>query len=318
MGENEDHFMAILKRDLNVISELCKQFEGRVLKYMGDGCLVVFESGVHAVECAQEIQRHFAEQEHGLLKDQLLKHRIGIHLGDVYITENDVMGDGVNVASRLQSEAPPGGICISQTLYEVVKTRLSLKTVYQGPKKLKNIKQEVHLYQIQSAGDESEGISPARPVSITDNKTDDQKPKKHGKKLKYIIVSLVIVIISLLLMILFAANKPFETTGMFSQFDRNNDKKISPMEIPQPIRRQFMQMDTNNDHAIDMKEFKKGLMDKTKRQSLQMYVFERLDLNHDRQLTSDEIPQKIKRRILRADENKDGIVTEAEINKAIK
>lgn len=115
-----------------------------------------------------------------------------------------------------------------------------------------------------------------------------------------------------------AIYRPFETGGLLSQFDRNNDNKLSPMEIPQPLRNSFMQIDLNHDNALDKKELNKVLQDRIQRRNLQMYVFERLDLNHDRQLTSDEIPFKIKRRILRADENKDGVVTEAEIIKAIK
>ncbi len=129
MGDNEDHVMSLLKRDIRVIDDLCRQFEGRVLKSMGDGCLAIFESGVHAVECAREIQRHFKEQSGSLPENEVLEHRIGIHLGDVYVSDDDAMGDGVNIAARLQSEAPNGGICISQALYEVVKTRLALKTV---------------------------------------------------------------------------------------------------------------------------------------------------------------------------------------------
>ena len=148
VGQDEERTLRFVRRDLAVVSSLCERFNGRVMKELGDGCLALFTSGVQAVECAQEIQRHFAEQAQTSPKEDCLRHRIGVHLGDVYLTDDEVMGDGVNIAARLQGQALPGGICISQALYEVVRTRLSLQTVYVGAKQLKNIQEPVQVHQI--------------------------------------------------------------------------------------------------------------------------------------------------------------------------
>ena len=161
-GEDEDRTLRMTARDLKIIGEFVARHEGRVIKSTGDGCLAFFASGVQAVACAQGIQHHFAELAQTLPSRDLLQHRIGIHLGDVYLKGNDVMGDGVNIAARLESEAPPGGICISQALYEIAKSRLSLKTVHLGAKQLKNIKESVQVYQVLIDAEDETQASPLR------------------------------------------------------------------------------------------------------------------------------------------------------------
>ncbi|MFP4579095.1 MAG: adenylate/guanylate cyclase domain-containing protein [Candidatus Sumerlaeia bacterium] len=147
-NDDEEKALRLLSQDLSIIRATCERYEGNVLKNTGDGLMVVFTSAVQAVECALEIQRQFAERRQKTSNDERLEHRIGLHLGDVYLQENEVLGDGVNIASRLQGEADEGGICISQALYEVVRTRLELKTVYLGARELKNIPEAVQVHQI--------------------------------------------------------------------------------------------------------------------------------------------------------------------------
>lgn len=148
MGDNEEHTLTLVARDLDILGGLCRKHSGRVLKNTGDGLLMYFSSAVQAVACALEVQGAMGAQAKTLPPADVLMHRIGIHLGDVFVSENDVMGDGVNIAARLQSEAEPGGICISETVYDVVKNRLALKATYLGPRELKNIKDAVPVYQI--------------------------------------------------------------------------------------------------------------------------------------------------------------------------
>ncbi|HEY9638269.1 MAG TPA: adenylate/guanylate cyclase domain-containing protein [Coleofasciculaceae cyanobacterium] len=148
MAANEEYTLDLLRRDFQLMKQLCQRFEGRVLKTIGDALLLYFPSAVKAVNCAQEMQLNLAEIAAKLAPEDVLTHRIGIHLGDVFFNGTDVMGDGVNVAARLQAEAQPGGICLSQTVYEVVKTPLSLKATDLVPKKLKNIPESVLVYQI--------------------------------------------------------------------------------------------------------------------------------------------------------------------------
>jgi class 3 adenylate cyclase len=148
MQENEERTLRLTKRDLDAIHEICKQCEGRVLKNTGDGLLMYFESATQAVACAMRAQAHFVAVTKKVPPEEQLQHRIGIHLGDVFVSDDDVMGDGVNVAARLLAEAPPGGICVSQTVYDVVKNRLGVKVTYLGPRELKNIREAVPVYQI--------------------------------------------------------------------------------------------------------------------------------------------------------------------------
>jgi class 3 adenylate cyclase len=150
-GQSEDEALALIRRDLSMMAQLCGRFNGQVLKTTGDGLLLCFGSAVQAVSCAVEIQNTLKRKPTG--PELPLQHRISIHLGDVYISDGDVLGDGVNVAARLQSEAPPGGICLSQTVYDVVKNRIAIKPVYQGLRSLKNIAEPVPVYHLQM-GDE--------------------------------------------------------------------------------------------------------------------------------------------------------------------
>lgn len=146
--KNQKPTLAALHRDFNLMTKLCQQFEGQVLKSVGDGLLMCFVSAVNAVKCAQEIQQALAAAAVGLPKDDILEHRIGIHLAEVFFNGTDVQGDGVNIASRLQSEAQPGGICISSMVYEAVKTHLQLPIIQTEHRNLKGIADPILIYQV--------------------------------------------------------------------------------------------------------------------------------------------------------------------------
>jgi class 3 adenylate cyclase len=156
MQADEETTLRLLKRDFDVMRAICTQHHGSVLKTTGDGLLLYFSSAVQAVACALAVQRSFAEQGRSRPAAENLVHRVGIHLGDVFVNDQDVMGDGVNIAARLQAEAEPGGICISQTVYDVVRNKLALHVTRLGPRELKNISQSIPIYKLlleaQSAG----------------------------------------------------------------------------------------------------------------------------------------------------------------------
>ncbi len=162
MQADEETTLRLLQRDFTVMREISARHDGQVLKTTGDGLLLYFASAVQAVACALAMQRQFAEQARELPAAEVLTHRIGIHLGDVFLDEQDVMGDGVNIASRLQAEAEPGGICISQTVYDVVKNKLALQAISLGPRELKNIAQAVPVYRILL---EAQGFDVGRMIS---------------------------------------------------------------------------------------------------------------------------------------------------------
>jgi adenylate cyclase len=148
MSVDEDHTLDLIRRDLKLMKHLCEEYEGRVLKSTGDGLLMCFTSAVKAVEYAVEVQKKLIGKASSLSPGDALKHRIGIHLADIFINETDVMGNGVNIAARLQTLADPSGICISQTVYDVVKAGLQVGTRYLGPRELKNIREVVPVYKI--------------------------------------------------------------------------------------------------------------------------------------------------------------------------
>lgn len=148
MSTDEELTLGLIRRDQRLMENLCQRYEGRVIKSTGDGLLMYFVSAVQAVSCSMEMQRQLAHMNGNMSANKVLMHRIGIHLGDVFFSQSDVMGNGVNIAARLQTKANPGGICISQVVYDVVKLRLSLKADYAGPLKLKNIQEPLPAYHL--------------------------------------------------------------------------------------------------------------------------------------------------------------------------
>ncbi|MGB7439728.1 MAG: AAA-like domain-containing protein [Coleofasciculaceae cyanobacterium] len=147
--QNQQQTLGAIFRDLDLMSNVCHQFEGQVIKRLGDGLLMCFVSVVKAVKCAQEIQKSLAIAAKDLPIEDVLEHRIGIHLAEVIFNDDDVFGDGVNIANRLQSIAAPGGICISSAVYEAVKTHLELKVTQTGDWEIKGIG-FMQLYQVSA------------------------------------------------------------------------------------------------------------------------------------------------------------------------
>ncbi len=127
---------------------------GRLVKRTGDGAVVEFRSVVEAVRCAIEVQSGIAERNTGLDPDKRIEVRVGVHLGDVVEeADGDLMGDGVNVAARLQSIGEPGGVCLSSAAYEQVRDKLNEDFLDLGEQSLKNIARPVRVYawKIKSA-----------------------------------------------------------------------------------------------------------------------------------------------------------------------
>ncbi len=137
----------LLYQDFDMFIQLCQQFEGQVLKSSEDSLFVYFPITLNAVNCAQEIQislRKAAE----LTSESILTHRIGIHRGEVIFNYTDIIGTGVNIATYAQAEAPPGGICISQTVYEAVQQYLALQPIEIGQQQLEGVDDPIPFYQL--------------------------------------------------------------------------------------------------------------------------------------------------------------------------
>ena len=126
---------------------------GRVVKRTGDGILIEFRSVVDAVRCAIEVQNSMVERNAGVPPERRIEFRVGIHLGDVVEeSDGDLMGDGVNIAARLEGIAQPGGICLSNAAYEQVRDKLKEEFIDLGEQNLKNIVRPVRVYGVRLSG----------------------------------------------------------------------------------------------------------------------------------------------------------------------
>jgi adenylate cyclase len=132
---------------------------GRIVKTTGDGMLVEFTSVVDALQCAIAIQRGMPEREVEFPEDRRIKYRIGVNIGDIVIDGDDILGDGVNIAARLESLADPGGICVSRTVVNHVKGKIKLEFEDLGEQQLKNISTPVHVFRIASQGSTARSVS---------------------------------------------------------------------------------------------------------------------------------------------------------------
>lgn len=145
MGRDENKTIELLRNNRELQRPLIDQHGGKWLKEMGDGVLASFNSAYHAIQCAIDIQLTASQD----LKNKI---RIGIHLGDVRFEEDDVFGDGVNIASRLESIADPGGIYISESMYKAISANREIKSQYIGELKLKNVENKIGTYALSKEG----------------------------------------------------------------------------------------------------------------------------------------------------------------------
>src|SRR3984885_13677122 len=149
-GADEDRTLARLRAlRSDLIDPTIAIHNGRVFKRTGDGILIEFRSVVDAVRCAIEVQTGMIERNAGLPPERRIELRVGIHLGDVIEeSDGDLMGDGVNIAARLEGVAEPNGLCLSGAAYEQVRDKLKQEFIDAGEKELKNIARPVRVYRL--------------------------------------------------------------------------------------------------------------------------------------------------------------------------
>ena len=150
-GTDEDRTLSRLRGlRSDLIDPATAAHHGRIVKRTGDGNIVEFRSVVDAVRCAIEVQNGMVERNAGVAPERRIEFRVGIHLGDVVEeADGDLMGDGVNIAARLESICQPGAICLSEDAYRQVTGRLDLAVADLGPTQLKNIAEPVRVYSLQ-------------------------------------------------------------------------------------------------------------------------------------------------------------------------
>jgi adenylate cyclase len=156
MGADEEGTLAHLKSfRKTLVDPKIVEHRGHIVKTTGDGMLVEFASAVDAARCAVEIQRGMAEQNADAPQNNRIKFRIGIHVGDIIIDDNDIFGDGVNIAARLEGIAEPGGVCISDDAHRQVRSKVDIPFEDMGSQTLKNIAEPMRVWRMSISGEAS-------------------------------------------------------------------------------------------------------------------------------------------------------------------
>jgi len=161
MGTDEEGTMRVLSAHRAVIDGIIAFHDGRILSTAGDSVLAEFASVVEAVRCAVEIQDALRTRNDALPEHRRMLFRIGVNLGDVMVKNDDLLGDGVNVAARLEGIAEPGGICISSSVYDQITGKLDLGFLDIGEQNLKNITRPIRVFRVSGAGAPARATSPA-------------------------------------------------------------------------------------------------------------------------------------------------------------
>ena len=182
MGSDEDRAFEVLRRNREIHVECIHKFKGNLIKEIGDGILVSFDQASAAVLCAIKLEQASKELD--------IQLKIGIHEGEVIFEDGDVFGDGVNIASRLQSIADPGGIYISESLQKSIRGKRNIHVKYLGKHDLKNVDYPVKTYAVQGLG---------LPVPVTSRIKRlfwvDWKQRKYGSILQLLLAISIIVIL---------------------------------------------------------------------------------------------------------------------------
>jgi adenylate cyclase len=170
MGRDEERTLANLKSSRKTLFDpAIAAHRGRIVKTTGDGMLVEFASAVDAARCAVEVQRSMAAQNADVPQDLRIEFRIGIHVGDIIIDDNDIFGDGVNIAARLEGIAEPGGICISDDAHRQIRGKIDIAFDDIGEQTLKNIVEPMRAWHIRLAGEAAPAIrSSPPPIRVQD------------------------------------------------------------------------------------------------------------------------------------------------------
>ena len=237
MAADEAGTVALFKKiHTQAFLPAAKRFHGRIIKLMGDGLLMEFASVVDAVKFSVEVQNAIALQNRNLTPEQRMDFRIGINIGDVVVDGDDILGNGVNVASRIEALAVPGGICVSGTVYEHVRGNVDLNFQDLGVREVKNIPDPVRIYSVEQ---NASAEIPA-PQSIT------QQPKSSKRR----------TIVAAVLLVLAAG-----TATLFNYGGSTTDVASSErLAFPLPDRPSIAVLPFDNLTAVDSEEwFSDGL-----------------------------------------------------------
>ena len=170
MASNEERTLELLKDFDNICSPIISKHDGEIIKKVGDELFCEFSSAKQAVDSALAIQEAIQPYNDSRPKDFKLQVRIGIHIGDIVLRDGDVFGDGVNVASRIQPFASPGGICISSAVKEAVSSHPNYNIKSEGQQELKNIIEKHTLYRVETGFESLEKNKGSNTLNINQYK----------------------------------------------------------------------------------------------------------------------------------------------------
>jgi adenylate cyclase len=214
MESDEAGTLETLRRYRSAMQALIERHDGRVVNTWGDALIAEFSSVVEAVQCAIEIQRELAGRNRELPEPQQMWFRVGINLGDVMVENDDIYGEGVNIAARLQELAEPGGIIISGPVYEQVRSKLAIAFDYLGQQPVKNVTEAVSSYRVLLEGAPAADPVPAAALNARRRKApeSDTRPPTAGEQARRALWSRLdawprpVKVVSALIVFLFAIN----------------------------------------------------------------------------------------------------------------
>lgn len=190
MQQNEEKAIKAREKHRRIFNSITEKHKGKVLQYFGDGTLSIFDSAIDAVKCGIEMQLDFR-------KDPAIPVRIGIHTGDIIFSEDDIIGDGVNVASRIESLAVPGSVFISDKVFDEIKNQESIQTSFLKTVNLKNVERPTEVYAISNVG----LVVPA-PEDIKGKTEVDNLPSVEKKQKIRIIIAVLVVFVGITVIVL--------------------------------------------------------------------------------------------------------------------
>lgn len=168
MSHDEVETLRTLTGHREVMDRLIAEHGGRIANTAGDSVLAEFPSAVEAVQCAIAIQEALTQATQEMPMGQRLQFRIGVHVGDVMVQGGDLLGDGVNIAARLEGLADPGGICISDAVYGYVRKAVRVGFTDLGTQKIKNIEEPIRAYALKVTSPATDGVAERKPLSLPD------------------------------------------------------------------------------------------------------------------------------------------------------
>lgn len=193
MEADEVGTLAALRAARGVFSQFIERHHGRIANTSGDGLIAEFPSVVEAVQCAIEVQRELSNDA-----QKGLRFRIGVHLGDVMVDGDDLLGEGVNLAARLQSMAEPGGILISQQVYDQVQKKLSVGFHYLGERQPKNFAESVPVYSVGGSENDVGRGAPPRNTARAGKPPVDKKARFFKSAMRLGVIWLVLVALNVM------------------------------------------------------------------------------------------------------------------------